>query len=195
MPTTLYRAFNNKNELLYVGVSNNFLSRAFQHQATSKWHGMATQMTLEHFESRAEAEAAEVQAIKTEKPLFNKKDNEDWHNSSTHLTNILGYTDSHHRNLVKAHSEIVEALRPFEIEVSSISIYCYAFQMALALLDSSGNEEVEIGCVSCAKLYHSSFLENQALEVVLAEALGARQGLWHADAIWEATVEAVESCQ
>jgi predicted GIY-YIG superfamily endonuclease len=187
---TLYRAFNTDDELLYVGISNNFMTRLHQHESRSKWHKLAAKMTLMHFDTRELAEEAELVAIRSEKPLFNKKDNEDWHNSSTHLLKILSYVDSHHKKIVDAQTKIVEAMAKFDHGTSRIALYCYAFQSAIQLVCEADENQVEIPCVSCEKLYYHQLMEDKAIEFAVADSLGVRAGLWGRNEIWEATVEA-----
>lgn len=190
--TTLYRAFNNQDELLYVGISNNFMTRLYQHQSKSKWHKLAATMTLQHYETRELAEQAETAAIHNEKPLFNKRDNEDWHNSSTHLLNMLRYEDTHHTKIVDAQTKIVKAIDDFDHQAERIAVYCYAFQSAIQLLCfEDEQEEAEIPCVSCDKLYYHELMEDKALEFAVADSKGYRLGLWGSHDIWEATVKAV----
>lgn len=193
MTTTLYRAYNQADELLYVGISGDFLVRTKQHSVSSKWHKLAAKITLTHFETRSDAEQAEVEAIRSEKPLFNKKDNEDWHNSSTHLTNILGYSDSHHTSLVSAHTRVLDSLQAFSHDADKLAVYCYAFQSALQAIYDTDTEDLDIPCVSCEKLYYSDFMEEKSIEFAVADAMGARSGKWGHNDIWETTVKAVRN--
>lgn len=69
-PTTLYRYYDAEGRLLYVGISNDAMRRMGQHSAKD-W---ATQVRSWHpvtFGTRAEAEAAERHAIRTERPVHN----------------------------------------------------------------------------------------------------------------------------
>jgi predicted GIY-YIG superfamily endonuclease len=67
---TLYRFWQN-DVLLYVGISQSFLSRMDQHDTTKQWFGYTTHITLEHHATRRLVETAEKNAIKTEQPIFN----------------------------------------------------------------------------------------------------------------------------
>jgi hypothetical protein len=71
-PCTLYRHFNSSGVLLYVGVSEKALARLQEHSRKSEWYQDITTITLQHFPTRREAETAELEAIKTENPLYNK---------------------------------------------------------------------------------------------------------------------------
>ncbi|MGV0993427.1 MAG: hypothetical protein ACOYB7_14365 [Mycobacterium sp.] len=69
--TTLYRAFDKAGQLLYVGISHNPFLRLGRHADHSAWSADATTITLERFNSRAEATDAELAAIRDEDPVFN----------------------------------------------------------------------------------------------------------------------------
>lgn len=69
-PQVLYR-FWQEETLLYIGISQSFLSRMDQHYSTKEWFKYITNITLEHFPTRFAVEQAEKSAIKKEAPLFN----------------------------------------------------------------------------------------------------------------------------
>lgn len=72
--TALYRLYNKDDVLLYVGISLDPARRWKKHKANrsrSHWTGLVTRETVEWFETWAKAEAAEEQAIKTERPIHN----------------------------------------------------------------------------------------------------------------------------
>ena len=71
--TTLYRAYNSENELLYVGISHSVMARIGQHKSAGVWHGKCVRITLEHFANRELARKAENKAIKKEYPIYNKQ--------------------------------------------------------------------------------------------------------------------------
>lgn len=66
----LYRWWGS-GELLYVGISSSVLARITSHKLSAEWFDRADMMTVEHFSTRAECEAAEVKAIREEKPCYN----------------------------------------------------------------------------------------------------------------------------
>ncbi len=70
-PTTLYRLFASDGALLYVGIAGNPGRRFEQHRGTKPWWGQVAQTSLQHFKSRPEAMAAEMTAIRTERPRHN----------------------------------------------------------------------------------------------------------------------------
>lgn len=67
----LYRFFDTEDNLLYVGITNSPLARMSQHLRDKAWFKNAGHTTYEHFGTRAELEAAEVRAIREEKPKYN----------------------------------------------------------------------------------------------------------------------------
>lgn len=69
--TSLYRHFNDKDELLYIGVSLSTLTRLGQHRNNSNWFNSITKVTIEPFDTRQKALSAEEEAIILEKPLHN----------------------------------------------------------------------------------------------------------------------------
>jgi len=69
--TNLYRHFDADGKLLYVGISLSAISRLGQHQDHSHWFGSIARVEIVSFPSRADAIAAEREAIKNEKPLHN----------------------------------------------------------------------------------------------------------------------------
>lgn len=71
--TSLYRHYDAAGRLLYVGISFSAITRTAQHAAYSPWWDDVARMDVERFSSRAEAEAAEIVAIREERPLFNKR--------------------------------------------------------------------------------------------------------------------------
>ena len=71
MKTQLYRHFDADKKLLYVGISLSAFARLSQHKDHSQWFEQIKTVTLESFDTREEAMAAERKAIRTENPQFN----------------------------------------------------------------------------------------------------------------------------
>ena len=69
--TELYRYFNDKGSLLYVGISLSAVYRACQHKSVSHWYKYATKIDIQRFDSRGDALSAEREAIKKESPIYN----------------------------------------------------------------------------------------------------------------------------
>jgi predicted GIY-YIG superfamily endonuclease len=70
-PTTLYRLADAQGVLLYVGIAGNPGRRFEQHKKDKLWWGDVAAITLEHFQTREEAAAAELAAIRSEHPRYN----------------------------------------------------------------------------------------------------------------------------
>jgi predicted GIY-YIG superfamily endonuclease len=71
-PTALYRAYSATDELLYVGVSISVMARLSQHKSSADWFDGTSRIDVEWYPTKREALAAEMQAIKTEYPIYNK---------------------------------------------------------------------------------------------------------------------------
>lgn len=70
-PTTLYRFFNDAGDLLYVGITCRGLERFSDHATEQGWWPEVAATTTAHFPNRADAAAAETEAIRTESPRYN----------------------------------------------------------------------------------------------------------------------------
>lgn len=70
-PVALYRHFDRNGELLYIGITNDLQLRWLQHAETSPWAWLVADTTVVWFPDRARAAAAERQAIRRDRPLFN----------------------------------------------------------------------------------------------------------------------------
>lgn len=71
MTTALYRHFDTTGKLLYIGISVNAFKRFSEHKDQKDWSSDICSMTIEYFDTRIAALAAEKNAIKAEKPLHN----------------------------------------------------------------------------------------------------------------------------
>lgn len=69
--TALYRFYDEKDRLLYVGITDTLLGRVGAHILGSSWMDYAARSTIKRYPDRKEASEAETAAIKTERPLFN----------------------------------------------------------------------------------------------------------------------------
>lgn len=67
----VYRAFDRKDMLLYVGSTRSTQRRLDEHKSCSEWFKYATAFTFERFKSREAALEAEKKIIKKERPIFN----------------------------------------------------------------------------------------------------------------------------
>jgi predicted GIY-YIG superfamily endonuclease len=69
--TSLYRFYDDNEVLLYAGITNSLSHRLAQHEASKHWWRAVTSVTVEHYDTRAEAEAEEQKAIREELPVWN----------------------------------------------------------------------------------------------------------------------------
>lgn len=69
--TALYRHIDAAGALLYVGISLQPFKRLDQHGGQSHWFRQIASVTVEYFDTRTEAMAAEKEAIKVERPRHN----------------------------------------------------------------------------------------------------------------------------
>lgn len=67
----LYRHFNKKGKLLYVGKSMSIFNRISNHKSNSFWFEKISSITLEKHESEELLNRAERKAIEEEKPFYN----------------------------------------------------------------------------------------------------------------------------
>ena len=71
--TALYRLLAESGRLLYVGISSNPDFRWSTHSNKQPWWSEVADRKIEWFGSREAASAAEVEAIKEERPVYNKQ--------------------------------------------------------------------------------------------------------------------------
>lgn len=71
----LYRHFDIRDALLYLGISDDPIARGKQHARDSDWVQYAVRAEITWHNSRAEALAAEAAAIIAEQPIFNEQHN------------------------------------------------------------------------------------------------------------------------
>ncbi|MFE2850607.1 GIY-YIG nuclease family protein [Streptomyces lavendulae] len=72
--TGLYRLYDRQGRLLYIGISTDPAKRFNTHRwdRGKPWRDRIASYTAEWLDTREEAEAAEVQAIRAELPLHNR---------------------------------------------------------------------------------------------------------------------------
>jgi len=71
VPTALYRLFDANDALLYVGISDALKQRFAGHAATKPWWSEVKRKTVEWHPARSSAAAAEITAIRDERPVYN----------------------------------------------------------------------------------------------------------------------------
>lgn len=68
----LYRFYTESGELLYVGITNDPQRRFSDHGAEKPWWRRVAQIKIERFRTRRELAGAEIKAIETERPRYNR---------------------------------------------------------------------------------------------------------------------------
>ncbi|MGQ9348904.1 GIY-YIG nuclease family protein [Mycolicibacterium gilvum] len=69
----VYRAFEENGTLLYVGETNNLVSRLKNHHHSTWWFPLTSKVVAKVYQDKALAVALETAAIKQESPRFNVK--------------------------------------------------------------------------------------------------------------------------
>lgn len=67
----LYRVYDQRDELLYIGISNNIFARLGLHCRESAWWGQATRYTYAVYPDRRSVRRAKCKAIRDEHPKHN----------------------------------------------------------------------------------------------------------------------------
>jgi len=67
----VYRIYNAKENMIYVGVTNDVLMRIAQHRRDKHWRDEITVVHLDWCETRSEALAIENMLIESFKPIYN----------------------------------------------------------------------------------------------------------------------------
>ncbi len=70
-PQTLYRFYAADEVLLYIGITNDAGTRWRDHAKLKGWWREVATIKVEHFDTRADVEAAERAAIRAERPVHN----------------------------------------------------------------------------------------------------------------------------
>jgi predicted GIY-YIG superfamily endonuclease len=73
--TALYRFYDARGDLLYVGITNSPHHRFAQHRDGSDWWEHAASRRIHWYDTRHEALRAEYVAIRRERPIFNRMHN------------------------------------------------------------------------------------------------------------------------
>lgn len=73
--TSVYRYFDERGILLYVGITSRGMSRNREHNISKEWWSYVGSQDVEHFPTREAAHAREVELIEQYRPPFNKQHN------------------------------------------------------------------------------------------------------------------------
>jgi predicted GIY-YIG superfamily endonuclease len=81
-PCSLYRYFDEHGTLIYVGITSRRTKRQKEHNTDKDWWQYVHHQTVQHFDTREEAEAKERAVIRHQNPPFNTAGNR--HRSKTY---------------------------------------------------------------------------------------------------------------
>lgn len=157
---TLYRFFNKDNQLLYVGISNNWTQRLKQHYKDSEFFEQVHHATFEHFETRQEVEAAEKKAILTEGAIYNKAFNPNFETGPQHFQKIKAWVYSKIAP-DEQHAGLVFELRNLFLEDpdwTSKTSGPIAFYLVEAL--PNWDHYYSMNCDYCVRLWSAEWLES-----------------------------------
>lgn len=84
-PTSVYRVFDSRDQLLYVGCSTYPHARMYEHRATAPWFPLAARFTVHRYRNRYAALLAEAVAIIDERPIHNRQTRSDIVRTRRHL--------------------------------------------------------------------------------------------------------------
>lgn len=109
--TALYRFYDAEEMLLYIGISWQPDERWADHRlgARKEWTSLIASRTLTWFDTRAEAQAAEIAAIKDEKPLYN----------GTHNYESVPFDPSGWPNLTDTYRKVTALAEVMRAEITS----------------------------------------------------------------------------
>jgi len=71
IPTAVYRFYDSTGVLLYVGITDSPAARWRDHAKRKPWWSQVAERTLAWHPCRQDAAAEELEAIRTEKPIYN----------------------------------------------------------------------------------------------------------------------------
>ena len=106
----LYRFFDSEENLVYVGITNDWKHRFHDHERQARWWSEVAKVTFERYEDRESVSAAEIKAIKTEQPKYNKQHHPEYLSPNQHFQQIKFWV---HTDIKpdKDHERLVEILK------------------------------------------------------------------------------------
>jgi predicted GIY-YIG superfamily endonuclease len=167
MKQTLYRFYDTNDTLLYVGITNTWYQRFHQHERKAGWFSKVAHATFESYESREAVEAAELIAIKTENPQFNKASNPAYETATDHFQKIKLWSLSD-LEPDEIHATLIQSMKDFRSSRPEIKGK-QSYWIAMAFIDMY-HEIGPSGLINCRN----------------CDAMGNNDNInrWHGDA-WE----------
>lgn len=127
MSAYVYRAYDARDRLLYVGCSVDVDARLRYHEQHASWWVFSVRIERQAFPTRDEALAAETVAIATEHPRWNVKDRSvdhpDGHMNSVQDGSWLAYERDvarRHRNLTAEEASLVRKIRRTRMALAGV---------------------------------------------------------------------------
>jgi len=159
----LYRAFDNQNQLLYIGISGKWSERLHAHEKTSEWMEQTETVKIEKFSDRASVEQAEVNAIQAERPIYNRDFNSAYESVMDHFQKLKfwAYYDA---PVDDCHKSLLEMMRlslrhlPVNYASKPARYIAFVFENPYLELLNSG----EMDCRNCAAISHNKQFRNWA---------------------------------
>lgn len=74
-PTSVYKYYDKRDMLIYVGITSRAMKRNTEHNLTKQWWPHVVRQDVEHYPTRARALAQEKRLIQKHLPPFNKQHN------------------------------------------------------------------------------------------------------------------------
>jgi len=156
--TTLYRYFDFKGQLLYVGITKNQFNRASQHSKDSPWFSEIMSARFEHLETREAALKAESNAIATELPKFNKAGPVLSEVLLDHLLKIVSecLEDEWHKSMSLKISNRMLVINEFS---TASEVTKLGFSLAASFVWNTDGTQRIIGCAACEQLANSKWFD------------------------------------
>jgi predicted GIY-YIG superfamily endonuclease len=157
---TLYRLYDNTNQLLYVGISSKWYERFHSHEKNQPWWGEVSTIKLMRYETRESVVDAEKIAIKTERPLHNKQHSYTFEGNQEHFDKLKFFI--HYDVPVDPeHRELIEYCRDFYSNADFYQVRGRkAVDIASILISAFVDIPEALGCVNCQSLNNWQTLKN-----------------------------------
>lgn len=155
----LYRAYGFDQQLLYIGISSNWVKRFDQHAENSQWFHETDYIRLQHFETREQVKKAERLAIQHERPKYNVQYNFSVESIMDHAQKIKFWTfyeapvDDEHKDLIRA---IKSAIRDTRADIRGRPM------SVVALFHIEAAKRGHVGCHDCVRMRESAQVQDWA---------------------------------